>query len=173
MNEEINNHAFLTLKEKRESLGLTLKDIFQRTRISVVNLEAIENGALHLLPVPIYTRNFIKTYARALDIDSKPILESYENYLNSLKIIENQSPENVEENISLLSKVSQYKPYLWTAFALILIVIASLLISSQYQTANDSNTSKVAPIDQIKNVDTPPPPADTIGQVNEQAKTTD
>src|SRR5208337_1048957 len=107
-------HAFLTLKEKRESLGLTLKDIFQRTRISVVNLEAIENGALHLLPVPIYTRNFIKTYARALDIDSKPILESYENYLNSLKIIENQSPENVEENISLLSKVSQYKPYLWT-----------------------------------------------------------
>jgi cytoskeleton protein RodZ len=173
MNEEKNNSAFLALKEKREALGLTLKDIFQRTRISVVNLEAIENGNLHLLPVPIYTKNFIKTYAQTLGIDSKPILDNYENYLNALKIAETPSPENVPENTSLLTKIGHYKAYLWTASALIFIVIVSLLISSQYQTVNDINSNtagKMAAPDQEKKLDASSQPDKIVGQVNDQAK---
>ena len=63
--------------------GLTLKEMFASTRISVANLEAIENGNFHLLPVPIYTRNFIKTYAKALGMDPGPSLQQYENYLQA------------------------------------------------------------------------------------------
>ncbi|MEQ8181258.1 MAG: helix-turn-helix transcriptional regulator, partial [Smithellaceae bacterium] len=59
----------------REASGMTLKDVYAVTRISVVNLEAIENGAFEDLPVPTYTKNFIKTYARALGMDSRPILD--------------------------------------------------------------------------------------------------
>ena len=73
------------LKATREALGLSLADLFQRTRISVAYLQAIENNDFHLLPVPVYTKNFIKTYASALGIDSKPILINYEDYLNSRK----------------------------------------------------------------------------------------
>lgn len=173
MNVEKINNTFLSLKEKREALELTLKDIFQRTRISVVNLEAIENGDLHLLPVPIYTRNFIKTYARTLDIDSKPILESYEDYLRSLQIAETPSPENVPENISFLAKIGQYKAYLWTAAILIFIVIVSLFISSQYQPVTDINNNpagKIAAIDTEKKADTLSLPTKATVPVNEQAK---
>ena len=173
MNEEKINNTFLSLKEKRKALGLTLKDIFQRTRISIVNLEAIENGDLHLLPVPTYTRNFIKTYARTLNIDSKPILESYENYLSSLQIAETPSPENVPENISFLSKIGQYKAYLWTAAVLIFIVIVSLFISSRYQPATDINNNlagKIAAIDPEKKADTLSPSTKATVPVNEQAK---
>lgn len=169
MNEEKINNTFLSLKEKRKALGLTLKDIFQRTRISVVNLEAIENGDLHLLPVPIYTRNFIKTYARTLDIDSKPILESYEDYLRSLQIAETPLPEN----ISFLAKIGRYKAYLWTAAVLIFIVIVSLFISSRYQPATDINNNlagKIAAIDPEKKADTLSPPTKATVPVNEQAK---
>jgi cytoskeletal protein RodZ len=129
MNEEKINSSFHSLKEKREALGLTLKDIFQRTRITAVNLEAIENGNLHLLPVPIYTRNFIKTYARALGIDSNPILDAYEDYLISLQIAQTPSPENVPEKVSFLDIIGQYKAYLLTAAALIFIVFFALFIS--------------------------------------------
>ena len=78
----------IDLKTARENSGLTLKELFERTRISVVNLEAIENGDFHLLPVPIYARNFIKTYADALGVDSKPVLQRYENYLQTLQMKE-------------------------------------------------------------------------------------
>ena len=150
MNEEKINNTFHSLKEKREALGLTLKNIFQRTRITAANLEAIENGDLHLLPVPIYTRNFIKTYARALGVDSEPLLASYENYLNSLQVVETPSLENIPENISYLDKIVEYKAYLWTAAALIFIVIVSLLIFLPDQPANytqNDQAEKIAAVE--------------------------
>ena len=149
MDEEKNTNTFLLLKENREALGLTLRDIFQRTRITIVNLEAIENGDLHLLPAPIYTRNFIKTYAHALGIDSNPFLESYEDYLNSLQIAQNLSAENLSENIHFLDKIDQYKVYLWTAATLISIAIVSLLISAQYQPTTDINNNLAGKIEVI------------------------
>jgi len=170
MNEEKNNNTFLSLKEKREALGLTLKDIFQRTRITVINLEAIENGNLHLLPVPIYTRNFIRTYAHTLGIDSKPLIESYANYLSSLQIAETPSPEN----ISFLSKIGQYKAYLWTAAGLIFIVIISLFISSRYQPATDISNNlagKIEVIDQEKKADTISPSPQATVTMGDQEKT--
>ena len=66
------------------------------TRISAVNLEAIENGNFSALPVPIYTRNFIKIYTRALKMDGQPILDSYEAYLQSLKTMPEQIPEKAK-----------------------------------------------------------------------------
>ena len=71
------------LKATREALGLSLEDVFNQTRVRVVYLQAIENKEFHLLPVPVYTKNFIKIYARALGIDGEPIIKDYENYLNS------------------------------------------------------------------------------------------
>jgi cytoskeleton protein RodZ len=126
---------FLGLRTKREASGLTLKDVFNTTRVSVVNLEAIENGDFHDLPVSIYTKNFIKTYARALNIDSKPILDSYEAYLNSLQVAQTQLPEPQPEKEPYLKKIGRYKTYIWAASIIIVIAIVALMISMQYQPA--------------------------------------
>lgn len=115
---------FLGLRTKREALGRTLKDVCELTRVSVVNLEAIENGDFHDLPVPIYTKNFIKTYARALNLDSKPILDSYEAYLNSLQIGQTQITEAVSEKEPLIKKPVRYKAYI--AVAVIIIIVAGV-----------------------------------------------
>lgn len=74
----------LNLKALRETKGIALRDIFIATRVTMVNLEAIEQGDFHLLPEPVYARTFIKTYAKFLDIDSRPILDRYEQYLNTV-----------------------------------------------------------------------------------------
>ena len=81
------------LKTKREALGISLADIFQRTRISVAYLQAIENNDFHLLPTSAYTKNFIKTYARVLNIDSEPIINKYDDFLNSRKSVQKLSPD--------------------------------------------------------------------------------
>lgn len=174
MNEEKINNTFQSLKEKREALGLTLKDIFQRTRITAVNIEAIENGKLHLLPVPIYTKNFIKTYARTLGVDSKPILESYEEYLSSLQITETPPPENLPENMSFLDKIVQYKVYLWTAAGLVFIAMVSLLIFSPDQPASDTSKNqagKMEAIDLEKKADALSSTPKVAVPTNEQVKT--
>jgi cytoskeletal protein RodZ len=72
------------LKALREAKGLSLRDIFERTRISVVYLDAIEKRQYHLLPEPVYARTFIKNFALAIDADFKIPLDAYEQYLQSV-----------------------------------------------------------------------------------------
>jgi cytoskeleton protein RodZ len=72
------------LKALREAKGLSLRDIYERTRISVFNLEAIEKGQFHLLPAPVYARPFIRSYASAIGVEDKIILDAYERHLQSL-----------------------------------------------------------------------------------------
>lgn len=73
------------LKALREASGLSLPDIFETTRVGLIYLAAVESGEFNRLPPPVYTRNFIRKYARTVGIDEKPILNRYEKYLESLK----------------------------------------------------------------------------------------
>jgi len=73
------------LKTIRESRGFTLRDMSSSTRVSLSNLEAIEEQNFGLLPDPIYARAFISAYADTLDIDGKKILSLYNKYLEGLE----------------------------------------------------------------------------------------
>jgi cytoskeleton protein RodZ len=73
------------LKEMREVRGISLKDLFEKTRISQINLMAVENNDFKRLPPPVYARSFIRKYARAVGIDEQPILDRYERYIESLE----------------------------------------------------------------------------------------
>ncbi|KUG23442.1 transcriptional regulator, xre family [hydrocarbon metagenome] len=125
------------LKEKREALGLSLADVFRRTRISVAYLQAIENNDFQLLPVSVYTKNFIRTYARALGVDSEPIIANYENYLNSRKSIQTQPPRNASEKKNVFARIASPKAYWSIASVLIVVSIVTWLISKQYQSSSD------------------------------------
>lgn len=65
------------LKTQREAQGLTLDDLFRRTRINPEWLSAIEAGHFDILP-PIYVRLFLKTYAREVGLDAEEVIKHYE-----------------------------------------------------------------------------------------------
>ncbi len=56
-------------RSERTRRGITLNDAERTTRINRVYLEAIEEGRLEALPAPVYTRGFVRLYARFLGID--------------------------------------------------------------------------------------------------------
>ena len=78
----------LDLKALREGRGLSLRDIYKQTRVSVVNLEAIETEQFHLLPSPAYAKTFIKAYAEAIGMDVNILLIAYSRYLQSKNIVQ-------------------------------------------------------------------------------------
>jgi cytoskeletal protein RodZ len=122
------------LKAIRESRGISLRDIFERTRISVVNLEAIESGNFDLLPSPVITKSFIKLYAKALGVDSSNILARYENYLETLK-----TPYQEGEVKKTLPSSQRYRRVpIWVLFILITAGIIIFSLSSY-----NSNTETV------------------------------
>jgi cytoskeleton protein RodZ len=73
-----------SLKAAREARGLSLNDVFDATRVSRINLEALENDDFDRLPPPVYTRNFIRKYAQAVGVDEKPILDRYGTHIEGL-----------------------------------------------------------------------------------------
>jgi cytoskeleton protein RodZ len=67
----------------REGKGLSLADVFAKTRISTRNLAALEQGDFSTLPPPVYAKAFIRQYANLIEIDPQSILLKYESYLKA------------------------------------------------------------------------------------------
>jgi DnaJ-class molecular chaperone len=65
------------LKNLRESLGIELEEIFQATKISPTALAAIEKDDVVNLPPKIYLISFLKSYAEALQLDPKQVVDGY------------------------------------------------------------------------------------------------
>lgn len=119
------------LKQARESSGLTLNELHERTRISARYLEAIENGDFHVLPVPTYSKNFIRTYADAIGIDSGPVLQRYENYLKNLHAP--AADEEAEQTCQVKppARPKPYKALLWILLIIIIFASAAFFISNR------------------------------------------
>jgi len=62
------------LRREREMRGVSLEEISTATRISIRFLEAIETEELSKLPGGIFTRSFVRTYARYLGLDEERVL---------------------------------------------------------------------------------------------------
>jgi DnaJ-class molecular chaperone len=65
------------LRNLRESLGIELEEIFQATKISPTALAAIEKDDVGNLPPKIYLISFLKSYAEALQLDPKQVVDGY------------------------------------------------------------------------------------------------
>ncbi|WP_462324345.1 helix-turn-helix domain-containing protein [Desulfoplanes sp.] len=65
------------LRSSRQNAGLSLEEVNERTKISMFVLEALEKGDGSVLPHPVYTKGFIKNYARLLGLDEQRIVQDY------------------------------------------------------------------------------------------------
>jgi cytoskeleton protein RodZ len=66
-----------TFRTARESQGLTLSEVAERTHIRSPYLEAMEAEDWDVIGPPVYVRGFIRSYARALGLDSTAAVDAY------------------------------------------------------------------------------------------------
>ena len=71
----------LALKEGRLARGLEIGDIARSTCISAHYLKAMEEGRFQTIP-NVFDKGYLKLYARALDLDTKPLLALFEQMKN-------------------------------------------------------------------------------------------
>lgn len=65
------------LRAVRESQGVSIREIGQRTKIGAAHLEALEGEAFDLLPAPVYVRGFVTEVAKFLRLDPEQVSRSY------------------------------------------------------------------------------------------------
>ena len=90
------------LRREREKQGLTVKDIENETSIRSVYITAIEKGDYDSLPGDVYTKGFIRNYARALNMDSESLLQQFNSERNietPIQPVDQMSKPNYYEDV--------------------------------------------------------------------------
>ncbi len=66
-----------TLREARMRARIDVSEIEAKTKIRAKYLRALENEEWDLLPGPTFVKSFLRTYATALELDGKALVEEY------------------------------------------------------------------------------------------------
>jgi cytoskeleton protein RodZ len=66
-----------TLREARMRTHIDVSEIEAQTKIRAKYLRALENEEWGLLPGPTFVKSFLRTYAQALQLDAKALVEEY------------------------------------------------------------------------------------------------
>lgn len=65
--------------------NLTLENIAQATKINLGTLEALENNDFDRAPASVYTRGFLRTFAREVDLDPEETVDQYLEQIDALE----------------------------------------------------------------------------------------
>jgi cytoskeleton protein RodZ len=66
-----------TLREARMKARIDVSELEAKTKIRAKYLRALENEEWSLLPGPTFVKSFLRTYAQALGLDGKALVEEY------------------------------------------------------------------------------------------------
>ena len=69
------------LKQVRQQRGYSLEEVNRITNIHIKYLHALENDRFDLLPSPFYAKAFLRTYAKSLGVDTKPLLDHFDKLM--------------------------------------------------------------------------------------------
>lgn len=87
----------LQLRERRESISLTLDEVERHTKLRAVFVKALEEGAMDKLPSTVQTRGMLANYATFLNLDTDVILLRFADYLQTRRY--EKYAETPRENI--------------------------------------------------------------------------
>src|SRR5215831_4585638 len=81
-----------TLRETRMRARIDVSEIEAQTKIRAKYLRALENEEWDLLPGPTFVRSFLRTYAQALGLDDKALVDEYRRLYEQPSDLEHQPP---------------------------------------------------------------------------------
>lgn len=140
------------LKSAREAQGLTLVQIYERTKIPLNHLQAVEQGDTDELPEPVFIFGFIKRYAECIGLDGQVLADDYRQHVegasgNGRKNNNAAAPYYASSEYMAKSKVRLSTPTykLWVFNALIIIGVVGTITwfinAQQNNIANQTDPS--------------------------------
>ncbi len=123
------------LKERRIGLGKDLKDVARETKVTKSYLTAIEEEDFSSLPAEVYTKGYIRGYAKFVGISLDVALAAYESYLEESKHAKEKLKTELTKSTSkklnyLINKLITRKAF-WIIISAVIISIVYLLLISQ------------------------------------------
>ena len=131
------------LKQKREGQGLSLDQVASLTRIQSKFLHALEEETFADLPEQVFTRGFVRTYARSLGINEEDALRRFSEassafYERGLQEQQQVSLKIQEERQGKLNR------NLVIGITVVILIALGLFLPRQQQTPTPSTSQETA-----------------------------
>lgn len=115
------------LKRIRESRNLTLDAVASKTKISLSYLNAIEKSRFDDLPGDVFTKGFLRTYARFLSTDEKDIIERYNQWVREFRAPDKKAEEAIPKEEEKKGDAAENKKIIQIAGAAAVILLVILM----------------------------------------------
>lgn len=110
------------IREERERQNLTIEQVMELTKISRVNINAIENGNQKDFPHEVYAKGFIKNYAKILGLDADEIGEEFSKIMSS-----SIDPEDIYQTEAVQGVVSESERKFPLKVILLIVLLAAIV----------------------------------------------
>src|SRR5918996_2912657 len=135
------------LRLQREMREISLRDIAERTKISLRYLEAMEEDRFDALPAPIFAKGFLREYARYVGLSPDEVV----NHYLSVQKPDDMEEGGKEETRSGRERARKTRSWTWGLFlllagALLLALVAFFAWSSQKRRDDSSIQPPPPPI---------------------------
>ncbi|MFK7826646.1 MAG: helix-turn-helix domain-containing protein [Oligoflexales bacterium] len=150
------------LRNTREQLNQTKKDVIHLTRISPPFIEALEEGNFNALPGEVFGRGFVKNICKVLEIDSTSLLEEYnqcwehkqakaKTYGYSRRLSTSRKDHKSKKSLPFTNYFSPKGILLWVLGPVLVLAITFLVFFSSAYFDSGPNKSKSIHQDPVSN----------------------
>lgn len=149
-----------SLREARMRAKVDIAEIEAQTKIRAKYLRALENEEWDLLPGPTYVKSFLRTYAEALDLDAKLLVDEYKLRHERLSEVELQPINAAAPGRERRRQSPVLPPWFFVAVIIVGLVVALYMLGSGGD--DEPNTAAAPPpatTTTPRTTATPPPPA--------------
>jgi cytoskeleton protein RodZ len=154
-----------TLREARMRARIDVSEVEAQTKIRAKYLRALENEEWDLLPGPTYVKSFLRTYAEALDLDAKLLVDEYKLRHERLSDVELQPINAAAPGRERRKSGPSIPPGVFVVLIIAALIVALYLLGSGANSpAPTDNGATTAPTTTAGQATTPapavaPPPA--------------
>jgi hypothetical protein len=131
-----------SLREARMRARIDVSEIEAQTKIRAKYLRALENEEWDLLPGPTYVKSFLRTYAEALDLDAKLLVDEYKLRHERLSEVELQPINAAAPGRERRRQSPVLPPWFFLALIFVGLVFALYLLGT---TGDDPADKATAP----------------------------
>ena len=121
-------------RERRESLGFSVQDVSNVTKILTVYIEALENDDFSVLPQRVYAVGFVRCYSEMLGLDSDEMISTLLRNLSTTNKINKQLPNLHQETKFCAISVDDFKrnaKYIVAVLLIVCVAVFSKLVNGQ------------------------------------------
>lgn len=122
------------LKGIRKSKNASLEAVAAKTKININYLHAIEENRFNDLPGEVFTKGFLRSYARFLGVDEADIVDRYNQLRKETKEtapLESKAEDLIQKAEAVKLDTKKITPIIGSAAVIFLIILAILFLRTE------------------------------------------